>query len=277
MSIKDIIVNSGPLIIWLVFVGTLFYAIDDHKNMAREIRVASGGRKKWNVCKLCFLWALPLMSLIGAIGSEWASEASDTRISHLESSQHDPLNEPIANASAVADLVISQNPRPMYPRVFSEGNPVTGWRASIAFLRGTSLNSNVLLTVEAVPSDVFTWNMGSTTNREWRIQFHENRLNFLSSECDRDEVLVKHFDEVNALILSMPFETNMNVESGSIMLTVNNFKWRFNIPRQRPKWGVISMTQTEDSSGNVSSSVLRVPIKDWVIPPRFTNRWYDGL
>lgn len=191
--------------------------------------------------------------------------------------QNDSWNRPIASASAFARIITSQNPRPSSFFNLPPEYEGIGWHAGITFINGTSLSgSNVLLQVEASQSDVSAWEMGSSTNREWRIAFHENPFNFLQSESDRNKIFVKQFDGVRALILSMPFETNMVVETGSVVLTVNNFKWTFDIPRQKPKWGIISMQKNEDSTGHIETQVLRVPISDFVYPPRFTNRVYDG-
>ena len=189
--------------------------------------------------------------------------------------QSDSRNKPIANASAIVRLIISQDPRnPLFTMAPDDG---FGWNLSMSFINGTSLiGSTVLLRLKASQSDAAGWNMGSDTNREWRIAFHEDPFDFLSSESDRNKILVKQFDAVKALILAMPFETNMVVESGSVLLTVNNFKWTFDIPKQKPKWGIISMQIVIDSTGHLIPQVLRVPISDFVSPPRFTNRIYDG-
>jgi hypothetical protein len=223
--------------------------------------------RRWASAKRWGEWLV----IVGVLG-----EVVVAGVTAINERRNDPWNKPIATASAFADIVTSQNPRPASFFNLPPEDEGRGWGASLVFIAGTNLNSNVILRLSASPAEASAWNMGSTTNREWRIIFHENPLDFLSSESDRNKVLVKRFNEVNALILNMPFETNMVVESGFVVLTVNNLKWRFDIPRQRPRWGMISMTQSKDSTGSLKASILRVPIADFVSPPRFTNRWYDG-
>ena len=36
------------------------------------------------------------------------------------------------------------------------------------------------------------------------------------------------------------------------------------------------MRTTRDSKGHMKPEIWRVPLADFVYPPRFTNIWYDG-
>lgn len=256
----------------VLVVLTFFELLRDHDDEWKSLKEAVGKDRNKHINKLAFMWTAFAVSLAMTGFGAW-EYISDKKEGEQIKAALDPLNKPIATASAFAKLIISQNPRPW--NLFNPSPEEEGaeWRASISFLEGTNVNSNVLLRV--VASNASGWNMGSTTNREWRIHFHEEQFDFIKR--DRNDVFVKRFDGVNALFLSMPFETNMVVESGTVVLNVNNLIWRFDIPRQKPKWGIITMTRSKDKNGDFKSSILRVPIIDWAVPPRFTNRWYDGM
>jgi hypothetical protein len=188
--------------------------------------------------------------------------------------QDDIWDMPVANASAFAEMVISQNPRP--ESFFNLPEDAVGWSASVIFIEGAGEPEwKSIMTLTASRNDVSAWNMGSKTNRQWKIVFREDLLSFQVSEAEREKLILGRFNGVNGLVLGMPFETNMVVESGLVVLTVNNVKWRFEIPRQRPKWGIITMRQATDSNGIKTAAVLRMPVKDALIPPSFTNV-YDG-
>jgi hypothetical protein len=183
---------------------------------------------------------------------------------------NDPMRQPVASAFAHATLIISEVPRKDFDSI------PTDWSGGIMFITSTQLNNNVLLSLEAGVSDVSWWNMGSTTNREWRIQYHENPFNFLQPESARNKIHVGQFEDVRALVISMPFKTNMVVHQGEVTLTVNDHKWTFEIPEQTPKFNIITMHLIPDGKGLFKTEVMRVPIGDFVIPPRFTNLFYDG-
>jgi len=185
--------------------------------------------------------------------------------------KNDPRNQPLATASAVARLITSENPKSPLASLLRSDSPA-GWQSSIRFLSA----SNGVLALDGGIGEVSVWEAGSETNREWRLGFHENRFNFLSSEENRGKILVEQFDKVDSLIMTMPFPTNCVVESGSVVLTVNDLKWTFEVPKQKPKWEVISMQRTKDMAGRMTPQIMPVQIRDFVFPERWTNRWYDG-
>ena len=188
--------------------------------------------------------------------------------------QNDPLKKPIASASARARIIFKLNEKDNHPFAFfeSSSNDFVGWNASIRFASGT----NGLLVLEAGQPDVAVWNMGSENERECRIVFKENPFNFLETEDSRN-IPVKQFNSVDSFFVYVAeLPTNVVVVTGNVYLAVNDSKWTFDIPPQKPQWGLITMQKTKNSEGTPEVKILRVPISDFVYPPRFTNRWYDG-
>lgn len=189
----------------------------------------------------------------------------------------DPMKKPIASASARARIIFKlsekQTDRELLEPFFKPGpDDAAGWTAEIKFASGT----NGLLVLEARQMDVAIWIMGSDIEKECRILLKEDPFDFLESESDRN-IPVNRFDDVDSFILYVAeLPTNVVVVTGNVYLTVNDSKWTFDIPPQKPKWGLITMQKTTDKNGNPQAEILRVPISDFVYPPRFTNRWYDG-
>lgn len=189
--------------------------------------------------------------------------------------KNDPQKKPIASASAMARIIFKLENKPRSPldSFFKPSeNDTVGWNAGVTFESG----SNTLLSLRTT-SDVSTWNMGSEIERECRILFKENPLDFLETESDRNKILVKQFNDVDSVILYVSeLQTNTEVVSGNVYLTVNNLKWSFAIPPQKTKWGLITMQKITNSAGITESKVRRLQIGDFVSPPRWTNLWYDG-
>lgn len=71
-------------------------------------------------------------------------------------------------------------------------------------------------------------------------------------------------------------ETNVTIESGIVEVKVNSLRWEFPIPAQRQQWNIMTSQIVTNTSNVIEAKVLRVPIRDFVDPPRFMNRWYDG-
>ena len=60
--------------------------------------------------------------------------------------------------------------------------------------------------------------------------------------------------------------------SGEVRATLNSsLTWEFEIPSQKHKYGVISCKKAANGT-----EIMPVPLMDFVFPPRFTNRVYDG-
>jgi hypothetical protein len=151
---------------------------------------------------------------------------------------------------------------------FKPDPDVVPWRASVSFASGT----NGLINLVASPYDWSLWNMGSDVEREVRIVFKEDPMNFLQHESDRDKITVKQFNEADSVVMFVSqLQTNTVVVSGRVTLTVNDLKWSFDIPPQKPRWGAITLQKT-----NNTTTIKRIQFIDFVYPPRFTNEWYDG-
>jgi hypothetical protein len=181
----------------------------------------------------------------------------------------DPLKKPIAYASARVRVIIKTGSN-MTPLFVNPDQTNFGWGAWMRFSSG----SNVLLQLTA--DRLSMWNMGTTNERACRMEFREDALDFVNEDINRLKTSVKQFDGIDSLILKMPdMETNAEVVSGTVLLTVNDFTWKLDIPREISKWGLITMQKT-NRAGSTEAQVLRVPVSDWAYPPRFTNSWYDG-
>ena len=188
--------------------------------------------------------------------------------------RNDPLKKPVASASARVRIIVKMSSN-MTPLFVNPEQTKFGWSAGISFFNWKS--KNVLLALKAIPDNCASWRMGTTNEQEVRMEFHEDPLNFLEDQSKRFNTLVKQVNNVDSFVLHLPdMETNAEVVSGSVFLIVNDFTWAFDVPHQVTKWGFITMQKTIDSSGKPEAKILRIPISDWVYPPRFTNRWYDG-
>ncbi|HSY43652.1 MAG TPA: hypothetical protein VK811_07045 [Candidatus Acidoferrum sp.] len=244
----------------LVFVGLLAEQLAE-KKWFKNIK----SFRRWKYVKAFGEWLV-----IGGVFIEIAVAG----VSAVNEFEDDPRNQTISSASAFVDLIITENPRGRFPQPSSD-SAESGWWAVLYFWTGTN-SSNSILALKTSGQEISWWNMGSESNREWRLLLHEDPLNFLTSESDRNKTLVKQFDDVKALTLSMPFATNMVVQTGSVVLTVNDLKWSFEIPKQKPKWNIITMYEVKDKNGLISSQIMPVKMVDWVSPPRFTNLVYTG-
>jgi hypothetical protein len=161
------------LVLWFVSILEL---LCDHKDTIADFRTTKvSAEKRKHFAKLIAMWVLFVGSLVLIILTGKESIASDRA-----AAQADPLSKPLATASAYARIVTSQNPRPAEFFSIPPDDPF-GWRAGITFIVGDSLNeTNSILTLNAERRDVAAWNMGSTTNREWRIWFKEDFLILLA-------------------------------------------------------------------------------------------------
>ena len=185
--------------------------------------------------------------------------------------KNDPLKKPVAYASARVSIVIktlSNRTSPFLPK-----DPQIGWNAAISFFNQKLSNGVFALTANTCA----LWRMGTTNEQECRMDFREDPLNFLEDESRRTKTLVKQFNDVDAFIMQLPeMETNAEIVSGTVLLNVNEFTWTFDVPRQVSKWGAITMHKIKDKNGQTMAQAWRIPIGDFVYPPRFTNLWYDG-
>lgn len=66
--------------LWLLFIGILINAVSTSKPLLDEMKESTGSARNKAVCKLVFDWSLVLLSLIGALSSQWSSETSDAKI-----------------------------------------------------------------------------------------------------------------------------------------------------------------------------------------------------
>jgi hypothetical protein len=182
-----------------------------------------------------------------------------------------PLNQPIVLISAIARIDVKGDGR-MRP-TDRDGHPLFSddWRGGIGFCLGTNV-SQMIFSLSATKSDVEMGNLLSTNlDREYCITFHKNIPARDMPEDDGWGKPAKIFNGVDSFILQMPqIETNTEVLSGSVVVTVNDLSWVFDIPPQKQKYGIITSARSK-----VETRVWPVTIVDDWYPLRFTN-FFDG-
>lgn len=122
--------------------------------------------------------------------------------------------------------------------------------------------------------------MGTTNQRDARLEFAEDKASFNSFDVDLkgSKTIVKQFNEVDSFILQFSeMDRNAEVVSGLVVLHVNDSTWEYDVPPQKPKWGLVTMRRTRDKKGKLISEVKPVPVIDFVEPPRVQKEQvYDG-
>ena len=79
-AIKTVIEGMDSLWVWGGSVGTLFYALFDHRDTREEIKEAAGTKKKLLRLKLALLWLLPAFGFLGAYSGKLSSEKLEAKI-----------------------------------------------------------------------------------------------------------------------------------------------------------------------------------------------------
>jgi hypothetical protein len=71
-------------IIAVVFILSIAYALFEHADLSRRIKLASDKRsKRISIIKLCLVWVIPVVSLIAAFESQRSSEMTDDHVKDL--------------------------------------------------------------------------------------------------------------------------------------------------------------------------------------------------
>jgi hypothetical protein len=188
----------------------------------------------------------------------------------VDIAKNDPGRMPVAEAKAWVKFVIrySSNVKPLFTNPdqmqagFSAGMSFSDWE-----------HTNWMLSLKS--DNCISWRMGTPNEVECRMEFHEDPFNFLDSDWKRTRVTVRQFDDVDAIVLQLPeMETNAQFVSGAVLLNINASTWVFSLPAQIPRWGLV--TAKIDRKHDNNATILSVPLVDFVFPPRFTNRVYDG-
>ena len=83
--IKHAIAENGWMLVWAVFAVSLIFAWHDHRDGVEKIKATTGKAKRKAVSKLFFLWAVPIVACIAAIGTQIASDEAENTIKNLTS------------------------------------------------------------------------------------------------------------------------------------------------------------------------------------------------
>jgi hypothetical protein len=207
--------------------------------------------------------------------------------------ENDPLNAPINSISAEIKLKVKGvNSRGLLGPgngIFAqptEDEKIVYGQSGVIFLEGTNTTKPVYSLTGKFDKSEFLGSGLVGGSNDWagivipcqEIEFDswDMRDSFAASRFKSGK-RVRDFKKVGSLVIWLPrMETNVWIVEGIVEVKVNSLRWSFLIPAQRQGFGFITSQIFTNAENRIESKVLRIPISDFVYPPRFTNRWYDG-
>ena len=243
--------------------------------------------------------------IMGLIVEIWEAAESDEKVANVIADNlrlearlkdEDPLNAPINSVSATVRLTVKGVKRVQQTQAFSGGifeEPDLAsagiWgMGEIVFFEGTNTSRNIYHL--SCGGENFQFVGGAfigETNEEIRgvvIKLHEDILDelistnsFTQSNSFDIGKPAGEFRKVGSFMLSLPpMSTNVSVVRGVVELKVNSLRWKFPIPAQKQQFGLMTSQIVTNAANQTEARIWRVPIADWAIPPRFTNRIFTG-
>jgi hypothetical protein len=253
--------------------------IQDYRSFkAREAR----GRK-W------VFWGVAFEVLL-AFGMTF-KDGLDIRELEAAAQKNDPLNAQINSASAVLRLKVKGVSGVPFNTpgggVFIPPKPEDAnfWGGgSITLLEGTNLQK-IIYRLSSGAADIGWVGSGLVKGPDdWRgviIHFQEDNLGDWESFWITNKFTtgpsLRRLNDIGSFYIRLPeMQTNVSIVSGVLELKANTARWQFPVPAQTQRYGIISSCWITNMSDQLEAKVLRVPIMDWISPPRFTNRVYTG-
>jgi len=240
-----------------VLFGVLLETLSDKRSF-KDIR----SFRCWGSAKSWGEW----MVIVGVFG-----EVIVGGVTAVNEWRNDPMKKPIAFASARVQLVVKtrSNTVPLFINPDQVRDCVN---MGLSVCKNSV--SNNLLNLES--HDITSWRMGTTNQQDCHIRFSEGGT--LSDLFDdkfikRSATTVRQIEGADIVCLRLPdMETNAEVLSGVVVLNVNDFTWRFEIPSQKPKWGMTTTQKTKNGSFQIFQVSMLFQQADGTV---LTNL-YDG-
>jgi hypothetical protein len=259
-----------PSVFWPVFVASIggiivltgvFLEVMSEKHSFKNIR----SFRRWETAKCWGEWMVVFGILL---------EVTDGGMTAANQWINDPMKRPIALASARVSMIVKTRSN-MVPLFINPEQIRAGIYIGLSFCRDSV--SNNLLSLEAVPThDLTSWRMGTTNQQDVIMRFNEGdtMLDLMDDKWSkRSATTVRQIAEANVVILHLPdMETNAEVLSGVVVLNVNDSTWRFEIPRQIPKWGMVTTQKTKKGIFQIFGLQMLYPQEDG----SYSTNWYDG-
>jgi hypothetical protein len=250
----------------------------------RSVKAREATGRKW------VFWGVAF-EVVLAFGMTF-KDGFDIRELEKVSEKNDPLNAPINSASAVLRLRVKGVKQVPFDTpgggVFLPPAPeeTVGYgNGGITFFEGTNLTRQVYHLASGVGDIEILGSAivgGSNDCRGVLVRFHEDSLGddyFESFRSNRFEVgqPVRTFNGIGNFVISLPqMQTNVAVVSGVVELKANASRWKFPLPSQTQQYGIMTSQLVTNTGKGLEARIMRVPIVDFVIPPRFTNRVFTG-
>jgi hypothetical protein len=244
-----------------------------------------------------------ILLVTGLVLEIWEAAKSDEQVAKIternlvlekQLKDVDPLNAQINSVSAVVRLKVKGvNPNTDFNHngVFvpiAPNDALAYGRGGISFYEPQPTPTNNLKAIYHLASEAGDVScMGSAIvggSNDWRrvvVHFHEDDFSDFDSfrSTNRFEVgqKARAFNNVGGFVISLPeMETNVSVVSGVVELKVNTLRWTFPIPAQTQRYRIITSQIATNTAQETVAKVWRMPLVDFVSPPRWTNMVYTG-
>lgn len=276
-NIKDFLIDNGWLLLWVTFGASALYSLFDFRDTLDDIRKETGWGKRIAKLKLIMLCVIPIILLLAALGTQWASDKSEEKLARLEMANKevaekagaiDPLKQPVVSVSVFIKFSISSHVEPIIL-----GGHITFERCG----RGSRQNDSddqVRLSVRL--PDKFergTWESGESGDT-FQLEIL-NRTNLREFESVTVGDLMSGWDCLR--IQTWMFPTNTKIREGSVTLTLNSVaQMHFEISSQPfvGVWPFLLTTPTGEIVG-VNKEAIEPTITGFRFDPKRRKRIWN--